>query len=87
MNLDDSFLVIASSKQCEIQAFQFKKKPVWGIQIHPEINITAARELLGKLASLGLETSSFYEEALKSKPRDSRLIHDIVRNFIKSEGR
>ena len=87
VNLDDSFLVIASSKQCEIQAFQFKKKPVWGIQIHPEINITAARELLGKLASLGLETSSFYEEALKSKPRDSRLIHDIVRNFIKSEGR
>ena len=86
VNLEDSFLVIASSKQCEIQAFQFKKKPVWGIQIHPEINATAARELLRKLASLGLETSSFYEEALKSRPRDSGLIHDIVRNFIESEG-
>jgi GMP synthase-like glutamine amidotransferase len=85
VNLDDSFLVIASSKHCEIQAFQFKKRPVWGIQIHPEINVTAAKELLRKLASLGLETYTFYEGALRSKPRDSGLIHDIVRQFLKSE--
>lgn len=81
-NLDDSFRVIASSKQCDVQAFQFKQKPVWGIQIHPEINIAAAKELLKKFASLGLETSTFYEKALKSRPRDSGLIYDIVRNFI-----
>jgi GMP synthase-like glutamine amidotransferase len=85
VNLDDSFLVIASSKHCEIQAFQFKKRPVWGIQIHPEIDVTAAKELLRKLAALGLETSPFYEDALRSRPRDSRLIHDIVRQFFKSE--
>ncbi|UCC41163.1 MAG: type 1 glutamine amidotransferase [Candidatus Aminicenantes bacterium] len=87
VNLDDSFLVIASSEHCEIQAFQFKKKPFWGIQIHPEIDVSSATELLRKLASLGLETSSFYEEAMESRPQDSGLIHDIVRNFIKSERR
>ncbi len=85
VNLEDSFSVIASSERCVIQAFQFKNKPMWGIQIHPEINISAAKELLEKLASLGLETSSFYEEGLRSKSQDSGLIYDIIKNFIKSE--
>ncbi|MEA1973874.1 MAG: gamma-glutamyl-gamma-aminobutyrate hydrolase family protein, partial [Candidatus Cloacimonadota bacterium] len=33
-NLTDDFEVIASNEDCEIQAFQYKQKPVWGLQFH-----------------------------------------------------
>jgi len=29
---------LAKSDSCEIQAFQYKDKPVWGLQFHPENN-------------------------------------------------
>jgi GMP synthase-like glutamine amidotransferase len=82
VNLSDAFLVLASSKDCQIQAFQLKKRPIWGIQIHPEINISNAQILLKKFMSLDLETKPFFEKALKSTPRDSGLVRRIVKNFL-----
>lgn len=82
VNLSDAFLVLASSKDCQIQAFQLKERPIWGIQIHPEINISNAQILLKKFVSLDLETKPFFEKALKSTPRDSGLVRRIVRNFL-----
>jgi len=82
VNLSDAFIVLASSKDCQIQAFQMKKRPIWGIQIHPEINISNAQILLRKFMSLNLETKPFFEKALKSTPKDSGLIRRIVRNFL-----
>ncbi len=35
-NLDDDFKIIAKNEDCEIQAFQYKDLPIWGIQFHPE---------------------------------------------------
>jgi len=82
VNLSESFLVLASSKDCQVQAFQLKKRPIWGIQIHPEINISNAQILLKKFISLNLGTRPFFEEALKSTPKDSGLIRKIVKNFL-----
>ena len=82
VSLSDAFLVLASSKDCQIQAFQLKKRPIWGIQIHPEINISNAQILLKKLISLNLETKPFFEKALKYVPKDSGLICGIVKNFL-----
>jgi GMP synthase-like glutamine amidotransferase len=82
VNLSDAFLVLASSKDCQIQAFQLKKRPIWGIQIHPEINISNAQILLEKFISLNLETKPFFEKALKSTPKDSGLIRRIVKSFL-----
>ncbi len=84
VNLSDAFLILASSKDCQIQAFQLKKRPIWGIQIHPEINISNAQILLKKCISLNLETRPFFEKALKSTPKDSGLIRRIVRIFLVS---
>lgn len=84
VNLSDAFLVLASSKDCQIQAFQLKKRPIWGIQIHPEINISNAQILLKKFISLNLETKPFFEKALKSVPKDSGLIRRIVKSFLVS---
>jgi len=82
VNLSDAFLVLASSKDCQIQAFQLKKRPIWGIQIHPEINISNAQIFLKKLISLDLETKPFFEKALKSVPKGSGLIRRIVKSFL-----
>jgi len=82
VNLSDAFLVLASSKDCQIQAFQLKKRPIWGIQIHPEINVSNAQILLKKFSSLNLETKPFFEKALKSAPKGSVLIRRIVKSFL-----
>lgn len=83
VNLDDSFLILASSENCLIQAFQIRNKPVWGFQIHPEINVAFARKLLRKLVSTNIKSAPLFREALRSNPRDSGLIHHIVENFLK----
>lgn len=83
VNLSDAFLILASSRNCQVQAFQLKKRPIWGIQIHPEINIVNAQKLLKKCSSLDLKTSPLFEKALESTPRDSGLIRQIVKNFLK----
>jgi len=83
VNLNDDFLILASSKDCPIQAFQLKNKPIWGLQIHPEIDATNAQKLLKKLISMNDMSSSMFEKVLKSEPRDSGFIHKIVKNFFK----
>jgi GMP synthase-like glutamine amidotransferase len=82
VNLSDTFQVLASSEDCQIQAFQIKKRPIWGIQIHPEINISNGQILLKKFISLNLGTRLFFEEALRSTPKDSGLIQRIVKSFL-----
>ncbi len=77
--------ILASSAHCHVQAFQLKDRPVWGFQIHPEINVSNAQTLLKNLISLKLKTSSFYEQALRSTPRDSGLIRQIVKGFLSAE--
>ncbi len=81
---NENFHILAYSEHCQVQAFQWKSKPVWGIQIHPEIDVPHARALLKNLISLKLKTTPIYEEALKSTPRDSGLIKHIVQDFLSS---
>jgi len=83
VNLSEAFLVLAFSSHCAVQAFQLKGRPIWGIQIHPEINISNAQKLLKNLIGLELNTTPIFENALKSDPKDSGLIHSIVKNFLK----
>lgn len=82
IGLDEDFRVLASTPGCPVQAFELKGRPVWGVQFHPEIDIPAAREFLSRLVDLGLKTSSLFEEALGTKPRDSGLIRRIVSHFL-----
>jgi GMP synthase-like glutamine amidotransferase len=86
INLDEDFVILASTPACPVQAFELKNRPVWGVQFHPEIDISAGRELLQNLAGLGLENSPLFERALRSRPRDSGLIRGIVRCFLDASG-
>ncbi len=83
VNLNQNFEVLASTRNCPIQAFKLKDKPVWGIQMHPEIDIREGRSLLEKLLMLRHPNSPLIEKALNSKPRDSGLIKPILRKFLK----
>lgn len=82
-NLTGSFLTLASSRHCRVQAFQMRERPVWGLQIHPEIDVRKGRELLKKLISLKLKATPLFEKALRSKPEDSGFIRKIIRGFLR----
>jgi len=84
VNLSDAFFILASSEDCKIQAFQLRERPIWGLQIHPEIDVSNGKKLLKNLISLNLKTTPLFENALNSKPRDSGLIRQIVKCFLDS---
>ncbi len=39
-SLPESFIVLASSKTCRIQAFEHESRPIYGVQFHPEVEHT-----------------------------------------------
>lgn len=82
VNLKEPFTILASSKHCQIQAFQLKNKPIWGLQIHPEIDVPSAKRFLSDLIRSGFADKDVFERALRSNPRDSRLIWKIVNTFL-----
>jgi hypothetical protein len=60
-----------------------EEKPVWGIQIHPEIGISSAHKLLRNLIDQNPVNMAIFRKVIESKPRDSKLIYPIVRAFLK----
>lgn len=86
VNLTADFHILASTEICPVQAFQVKDRPIWGIQIHPEINIQNARTILKNLIALKLNNTSIYEKAYHSKPKDSGLIKQIAECFMSAKG-
>lgn len=85
VRLDDSFRILAATRKCPIQAFQLSGKPVWGLQIHPEINRNEARKLLRALGERQDRRDNIYAMALDLPYADSGLIHRIMRTFISGD--
>ena len=82
-DLQDPFIVLASTDVCPIQAFGMKDRPVWGLQIHPEIDVEAARGLLQEFGSVFPQVLPLYQQALDSTPQDSGLIFQIINGFLR----
>ena len=82
IDLPDNFLILASSDQCSVQAFRMSDEPVWGLQIHPEINVIEAQKYLKSRVRERHEPLELFQKALDSYPRDSGLIHQVTRNFF-----
>jgi GMP synthase-like glutamine amidotransferase len=84
-NLPDEFSVLAGTEICPIQAFRLKKRPVWGYQIHPEIDPAEGQALLQAQARQnGRGGTPLYLRTLDSFPRDSGLIRPIVAEFLQA---
>lgn len=81
-NLPESFEVLASTEACPVQAFRIRDKPVWGLQCHPEMDIPTGSQCLRALAARDFKGRDFILEALRESPRDSGLIHRVIRGFL-----
>lgn len=77
-------MVLASTEACPVQAMALPGARLWGLQIHPEIDIASGRALLRSLVGLNSELDPWYESALRSAPRDSGLARRIVSYFLDS---
>jgi len=80
--LPDEFCVLASTDRCQIQAFRFGNKSIWGLQMHPEMNINEAQWYLRKRVENKHEPLQLFQAAMNSQPRDSGLIDQVVQNFL-----
>jgi len=56
---------------------------VWGVQIHPEIDVESAKDLLRDFSRLFPNAAPSYRKALRSTPRDSGLIFKIINGFLR----
>lgn len=82
IELPEEFCVLASSDRCQIQAFQYSNESIWGLQIHPEINIREATWYLEKRVENKHDPLPFFQAALNSPPRDSGIIDQVLQNFL-----
>ncbi len=80
--LPASFEVLASTEACPVQAFHLAGAPIWGLQCHPEIDIPTGVSFVRDLLDQGFKGQEALQAALAEPPRDSGLIHRIVRAFL-----
>lgn len=83
-NASGRFHVLASTSVCTVQAMALPGARVWGLQIHPEIDIAWARKIMRAMSGRGRRGDALFEAALASEPRDSGLIYNIVNYFLNS---
>jgi len=74
--------LLARSAGCGVQAFGVDGRNVWGLQIHPEIDVPTGRTFLRELAAREPGNREANLAALAQAPRDSGLISRIVNCFI-----
>lgn len=74
--------VLAFSEECGVQAFQYKKKPVWGIQFHPEMPVEECAELLEYRRNLHPELELDWEREHALLRSNSMLAKQFFQNFL-----
>jgi len=81
--LNEDFEIIASNTNCDIQGFQYKKLPIWGVQFHPEVTLEYGEQSLkNKLAkNTSLNQIVYNDLNYKELIGQNYLIFE---NFIKS---
>jgi len=81
--LGRDFQVLSRTEHCATQAFQWKGKPVWGLQYHPEMNPDEAQEYIRRSIEKGDKNSFHYRAGMESIPKDSGLVHRILERFFR----
>jgi GMP synthase-like glutamine amidotransferase len=74
--------VLARSEACGVQGFGVDGRNVWGLQMHPEIDISAARAFMRDLAAGEAPSLALDLAALESPALDTGLISRIVSHFF-----
>lgn len=76
------FRILASTEDCSIHAFQYRDRPIWGIQSHPEINIENGKSLLEDFGLVKPEIEPLIRKALDGEKRDSCSVVAILERFL-----
>jgi GMP synthase (glutamine-hydrolysing) len=74
--------ILARSEACGIQGFGIDGRNVWGLQMHPEIDIPSAQAFMRDLAAGGATSRALDLAALAGPAFDTGLISRIVSHFI-----
>ncbi|MCK5050250.1 MAG: gamma-glutamyl-gamma-aminobutyrate hydrolase family protein [Candidatus Cloacimonetes bacterium] len=82
-NLPEEFIIIATNNECEVQAFQYKNLPVWGVQFHPEMQFENGTEMLQDHIKEYSHDKEFYRNELDTKLQIKQNFL-IFKNFINS---
>jgi GMP synthase-like glutamine amidotransferase len=77
--------VLATGPNCEVQAAKWGKRPVWGIQPHPEIQPDTGREFLTKALEKWPESSDHLRAALAAPVLDSGAGRLIAQRFLETQ--
>jgi GMP synthase-like glutamine amidotransferase len=84
-DLPSEFEVIASTKDCGVQAFQVRERPIWGVQFHPEQSFEDGERMLAE----NLETEPRARELFVNDLRDPARVAGNMRifeNFLSTTG-
>ncbi len=84
INLDENYHILASTELCPVHVIQYKGKPVWGIQSHPEIDFEDGCRLFENLIQKGGSDQAQYRAGLDSAKIDTGMIKRIVSVFLES---
>ncbi len=83
-NMDEEFMILGVTKQCPIHIMKHHTLPIWGIQSHPEIDISAGKQLLMNMLTADPARKDLYQNALRMIPRDSGKIGPFVRQYLQA---
>jgi len=81
-SLPDEWEVVAASDDCACAAVRWRKGPVWGIQPHPEIDVSDGEILLAALQEMMLDRCDLVRSRLQPIHRDSGVAGALVRAFL-----
>ncbi len=82
-NLNDDFEIIATNQDCVVQAFQYKKLPVWGVQFHPEMQFENGSKMVrNHLLEFPLDKQYYKNELDIENQINQNFL--IFKNFINS---
>ena len=82
-DLNDDFTIIASNSNCDIQGYQYKDLPIWGVQFHPEVTFEFGKQSIKNKLANNESMRKFFNNELNN-PEYIEQNFKIFENFIKS---
>lgn len=80
-DLPSEFIVLTGTSDCKIQAFQYKNKPIWGLQFHPEMLFEDGEPMIENHLQKNPQERVYYHNELNSAEQLQQNLR-IFKNFL-----
>jgi GMP synthase-like glutamine amidotransferase len=81
-NLTTEFEVFAYSGQCDVQSYQLRNAPMWGIQFHPEIDMESGKKFITDLKKIVPHMENELDQAIL-EAKESGISRKLFENFYR----